>query len=175
MPLNYSPRIKSIHFLLTLLLLLCFFNCTTNGTTNTPPIKAPFTGLDTLTTNDWWNRSPNKIINLKVERKNVIAFGIYTVHNNTLKLTAQLFPLYPNETREVRLAIKVNDRWLVIKKQNINDIGWATTFRIEDWNSEKDIAYRLLHGDEASFEGLIRKDPKTKNEIVLAALSCNSN
>ena len=35
--------------------------------------------------------------------------------------------------------------------------------------------YRIRHGEKASFHGLIRKDPVDKSEIVLAALSCNSN
>ena len=68
-------------------------------------IKSPFSNLDTLSTNDWWNRDNNPIINLKVERDQVIAFGIYTVSKNVLKLTAQLFPLYPDESREVILEI----------------------------------------------------------------------
>ena len=32
-----------------------------------------------------------------------------------------------------------------------------------------------MHGETASFEGLIRKDPINKAQITLAALSCNSN
>ena len=138
-------------------------------------LKAPFSSLDTLSTNDWWNRGSNPIINLKVERKDVIAFGIYTVSNRTLKLTAQLFPLYPEETREVRLEIKKGKNWVEIQKRKINEIGWSTTFRVENWDIEKDINYKIKHGKNAFFEGLIRKDPVDKNEIVLAAFSCNSN
>jgi hypothetical protein len=44
-----------------------------------PPLLAPFENIDTLATNDWWNRGPSRIIDMKVERKDVIAFGIYTV------------------------------------------------------------------------------------------------
>jgi len=140
-----------------------------------PPTIAPFTNLDTLSTNDWWNRGESKIINMKVERSEVIAFGIYTVANNTLKLSAQLFPLYPIETRTVRLEIKEGSQWKVIQKQTINDIGWSALFRIESWDTTKDTPYRLRHGSAATFEGLIRKDPINKDEIRLAALSCNSN
>tara|TARA_B100001996_G_scaffold94383_1_gene70616 strand:+ start:438 stop:2075 length:1638 start_codon:yes stop_codon:yes gene_type:complete len=138
-------------------------------------VKAPFDSLDTLSSNDWWNRGPNPIINLKVERKDVIAFGIYTVSNSTLKLSAQLFPLYPNESREVRLEIKKKNKWVEIEKRKINEIGWSTTFRVENWDTKKDISYRIKHGENAFFEGLIRKDPIDKNEIILAAFSCNSN
>jgi len=140
-----------------------------------PPVIAPFEKLDTIATNDWWNRQPNKIIDVKVPREEVIAFGLYTVSNNTLKLSAQLFPLFPNETRAVRLETKQAGKWIEIQQQKVNDIGWSALFRIENWDTTKDIPYRLVHGKTASFEGLIRKDPTDKQEIILAAFSCNSN
>ena len=138
-------------------------------------VKSPFSGLDLLATNDWWNRGNNEIIDLKVERKDVIAFGIYTLSNNTLKLTAQLFPLYPEESREVRLEIYRDKKWVVVNKKIINEIGWAATFKIEDWDDTKNIRYRLTHGNNAKFNGLIRKNPTDQNTIKLAAFSCNSN
>lgn len=146
-----------------------------NNSDMKPLVVAPFEGLDTLATNDWWNRGPNEIIDLKVKREDVIAFGLYTVSNNTLKLTAQLFPLYPHETREVRLEVKRDNKWQEIQKRQVNDLGWSALFRVEGWISAEDIPYRILHGENASFEGVIRKDPKDKDEIILAALSCNSN
>ena len=164
-----------------LILLVLTFSCTKEKKENTDEklfqgiVKAPFDSLDTLSTNDWWNRDSNPIINLKVERKDVIAFGIYTVSNSTLKLSAQLFPLYPEESREVRLEIKKDNKWIEIQKRKVNEIGWMTTFRVENWNTKKDINYRLKHGKNAFFEGIIRKDPIDKNEIILAAFSCNSN
>jgi hypothetical protein len=33
-----------------------------------PPVLAPFEGIDTLATNDWWNRSSNPIILMKQEK-----------------------------------------------------------------------------------------------------------
>lgn len=138
-------------------------------------VKSPFSGLDLLATNDWWNRGNNEIIDLKVEREDVIAFGIYTLSNNILKLTAQLFPLYPEESREVRLEIYRDKKWVVINKKIINEIGWAATFKIEDWDDTKNTKYRLTHGNNAKFNGLIRKNPSDQNKIKLAAFSCNSN
>lgn len=140
-----------------------------------PPVIAPFDKVDTLCINDWWNRKPSEIIKLDVPRKEVVAFGIYTISNHTLKLTAQLFPLYPAETRTVRLEVRTDGTWSEIRKQEVNDLGWSTCFRIENWDTKKDVAYRLRHGKESLFEGLIRKDPSDKSEIVLAAFSCNSN
>ena len=37
------------------------------------------------------------------------------------------------------------------------------------------VKYKITHGQEASFEGTIRKNPVEKSEITMAALSCNSN
>ena len=138
-------------------------------------MKAPFTELDTICTNDWWNRAPNPIHKVKVERDRVLAFGMYTVMNNTLKLSAQLYPLYPDETREVRLEVQRGGQWTEIASEEVNDLGWSALFRIEDWDASQDVAYRLRHGKEAMYEGLIRKDPVDKDEIVLAAFSCSSN
>ncbi|WP_020528266.1 metallophosphoesterase family protein [Flexithrix dorotheae] len=147
----------------------------TTETAMEPPVLAPFSGLDTLATNDWWNRGKSKIVDIDVPREEVVAFGMYSVANHVLKLSAQLFPLYPDETREVRLEIKEGNSWKEIQKQTVNDIGWSALFRIENWDDSKNIPYRILHGEKASFEGTIRKDPKDKKEIVLAAMSCNSN
>lgn len=141
-----------------------------------PPVKTTFLkGEDSLCINDWWNRPANPIIDLKVPRDQVVCFGIYTVHNRILKLSAQLYPLYPKETREVRLEIDKDGTWTEIARQEVNDLGWSTTFRVAGWDDSKNIKYRLRHAESAFFEGLIRKNPTDKDEIVVAALSCNSN
>ena len=92
---------KNLFLIFISLLILCA--CSNNNVPSQeemePLVTAPFEGLDTSATNDWWNRATSNIIDVKVPREEVIAFGIYTVANNTLKLSAQLFPLYPNETR----------------------------------------------------------------------------
>lgn len=158
-----------------LLVTLLIISCAEKTKERVPLVIAPFDNVDTLAINDWWNRGDNPIINLKIGRDSVVAFGIYTVSNKTLKLSAQLYPLYPEETREVRLEIEENGSWTEIQKQKINDLGWSALFRVDDWDDSKDVKYRILHGEKASFEGLIRKDPKDKDQISLAALSCNSN
>ena len=180
-PQKQPPMNKSVLILLSLMILL---GCAEQKpaevdelpqTSLPPSVQAPFKNLDTICTNDWWNRGENPIIEVKIPREEVLAFGIYTVSNTTLKLSAQLFPLYPNESRTVRLEIKEGNTWKEIQEQQVNEIGWSALFRVENWDNTKDVPYRLLHGKKASFEGLIRKDPVDKNQIVLAAFSCNSN
>ena len=142
-----------------------------------PPVVAPFNNkkLDKFCVNDWWNREECKIVDLRPPRDEVIAFALYTTHNQVLKLTAQFYPLYPKESREVTLEVHRDGAWKTCATQKINDLGWATTFRVEDWDQSQDARYRLTHPGGASYEGLIRKDPIDKSEILLAALSCNSN
>ena len=53
--------------------------------------------------------------------------------------------------------------------------GWSAHFRIEKWDNTKDVPYRLRHGEKATFEGLIRKDPVDKDVITVANMSCNSS
>ena len=75
----------------------------------------------------------------------------------------------------MRLEVMRDDNWEEVQRQPVNEIGWSALFRLEGWDTNRDVRYRLRHGAEASFEGIIRKDPINKSEIRLAAFSCNSN
>lgn len=140
-----------------------------------------YASLDNRATSDWWtrqgaarkNRKP--MINLDVPRDKVIGFAVYTLEGSSLKMTAQLFPLKPNETQEVRLEVKKGDSWKEIAKQKIIYPGWSTHFRINGWDGTKDYAYRLRHAEKATFEGKIRREPTDKETIVVGNLSCNSS
>lgn len=69
------------------------------------PFGPDFPALDSAAVGEWWKRKPNQpALNLNVPRDEVVAFAIYTHENGVLKLTAQLYPLMPNEPREARLA-----------------------------------------------------------------------
>lgn len=145
-----------------------------------PPVLAPFSRADKLCTNDWWNRKKSKIIDLQVPRDQVVAFGIYTTAGGTLKLTAQMYPLYPDESRTVYLDVQRDGNWKQIAEAEVNDLGWSALFRIENWDNTVDTAYRLRHGEadspgSSTFAGTVRRDPVDKNEIAVAVLSCNSN
>jgi len=150
------------------------------------PFGDEFGNLELLTTGEWWKRPGNngtplkrgrKSIppNLNVPRDKVVAFALYTHQNGVLKLSAQLFPLKPGEKREARLEFKRGEKWVEVAKAEVHYPGWDTHFRIEDWDNTKNVPYRVLHGEKAKFEGLVRRDPADKDEIVVANLSCNSS
>lgn len=158
---------------------------------NAAPFGAEFPMLDSLATGEWWSKksvpakgkakagakkggggSPPP---MDVPRDQVVAFAIYTHQNGVLKMTAQLFPLKPGEAREARLEFQRNGEWTEAAKSEVLYPGWDAHFRIENWDASKDVPYRVRHGESAMFDGLIRRDPKDKEEIVIANMSCNSS
>mgnify|MGYP001160260754 FL=1 len=140
-----------------------------------------YASLDNRATSDWWTRQgPQRknrkaMINLDVPRDKVIGFAIYTLEGSSLKMTAQLFPLKPDESQEIRLELKKGDTWKEIAKQKIIYPGWSAHFRINNWDGTKDHVYRLRHAEKATFEGKIRREPTDKETIVVGNLSCNSS
>ncbi len=110
----------------------------------------------------------------KVTRDRVICFALYTVHNNVLKLTAQLYPLEDSDPRTVRLEIQRDGQWQEVAVTQIVNPGWTAPFRVEPWDMTQEVPYRVRHGETAVYEGLIRRNPVDKQEIVVAAFTGNS-
>jgi len=77
----------------------------------------------------------------EVSRDKVICFALYTVGNNIMKMTAQLYPLKDGEDRIVRLEIKQDGRWKQTAQTQVVERGWTAVFRVENWDSAKDIEY----------------------------------
>lgn len=139
-----------------------------------------FPSLDNAATGAWWkNTQPNnarrRILDLNVPRDQVVAFALYTVQRGTLKMTAQLYPLMPEESQWVRLEVKQGEEWKEIARSPVVYPGWSAHFKITGWDTSRSIPYRVLHGEKASFEGVVRRDPVDKNVIVVGNLSCNSS
>jgi hypothetical protein len=111
----------------------------------------------------------------KVAKSEVICFALYTVHRNVLKLTAQLYPLEKDDPRTVRLEIRDGGAWKEIARTEVIERGWTAPFRVEKWDSTRDVEYRVAHGAEAFYGGLVRRDPVDKETIVVAAFTGNSN
>jgi phosphodiesterase/alkaline phosphatase D-like protein len=143
------------------------------------PFGDEHANLDSLAVGQWWTkpkpRGQNAPPALDVPSDQRIAFALYTHDHGVLKLTAQLFPLRPGEPREVRLELKFDDRWKEVARQPVLYPGWSAHFRVDAWDDALDVPYRVRHGDQAVFEGLVRRDPRDKPVIVVANMSCNSS
>jgi hypothetical protein len=128
-------------------------------------------------------KTTKRAIELDVPRDRVIAAALYTVHEKTLKLNAQLFPLKPDESRDVRLEVETPAGWKEIQRVKVcgnaymnpaGDRSWTALFRVEHWDDSRNVRYRVAHGTNAFFEGTIRRNPVDKEEIVVAGFTGNS-
>jgi hypothetical protein len=142
------------------------------------PFGEEYPNLDSLATGEWWNKEPkgqNPPPSMKVPRDEVIAFALYTIDADVLSLSAQLFPLMPEETREVRLEVMKDGVWNELAKADVHYPGWDAHFRIAKWDASRSVLYRVRHGEHALFEGMLRSNPIDRETIVVASMSCNSS
>jgi len=110
----------------------------------------------------------------EVSEAEQICFALYTVNNNVLKLSAQLYPLKDSQTRQVYLQIMQNGRWIEIAKTRVVTPGWVAPFRVENWDMRRTVPYRVAHAGKAFYTGTIQKDPAAKDVIVVAGFTGNS-
>ena len=146
------------------------------------PFGEEIPGLDGWATGRWWIAQPKDCpFPLDVPREEVIAFAIYAVDvppsgaAATLKLTAQLFPLKPGEAMEARLEIDTGSDWEEVATSDVQYPGWDAHFRVENWDTSRDTPYRVRHGEQAVFQGTVRRNPSKKERITVAVMSCNSS
>lgn len=111
----------------------------------------------------------------EVPEGDVIGFVLYTVDDQVLNLTAQLYELGPEADRSVHLEIKKDGKWEQIATTQVWEPEFIAPFQIQDWDDSRDWEYRVRHGEKASYTGLIRANPLDKEEIVVAAFTGNGN
>jgi len=112
-----------------------------------------------------------------------ILFSQYTLSRKILKLTAQMPPVGAQDGKTVGLQVKENGNWKTIATEDIDPDARTATFRIKDWNDSMDTPYRLTYemavgkGKKRKYfyTGTIRKDPRNKKEIVMAAFTGNND
>ncbi|MCF7956396.1 MAG: hypothetical protein K9M75_11380 [Phycisphaerae bacterium] len=137
---------------------------------------------DNVAIGQWWQPNPKDNKSevpmrewfISRPRNKVLAFALYTHDQGVLKLTAQCFPLMPDEPKTAVLEFKENGKWQTAQKQTVQYPGWSLHFRIKNWDNTKDVPYRVRLGDLSTFEGLIRHDPVDKDTVVVAVMTGNS-
>ncbi|MFM1871271.1 MAG: hypothetical protein RL398_693, partial [Planctomycetota bacterium] len=155
------------------------------GTLPERPFGSEFPKLESWTTGSWWDvdakTAAAQPFSLRPPRDQVIAFALYTVDTRkpdaaVLKLSAQLFPLLTGEPMVARLEVADDDGiWQEVATATVQYPGWDAQFRVDGWDANRDHKYRVRHGDAATFAGVVRKDPRERNDLKIALLSCNSS
>ncbi len=127
-----------------------------------------------------WTISGSKVAVNEAHRFGPILFNHYTLSEGILKMTAQMPPLGAEDNREVRFEVEEGDAWKVIATAQIHSQARTASFRITDWDTGQDIAYRLTYvlktrdGTHTHhLQGTVRRDPVSKNELSVADISCN--
>jgi len=112
-----------------------------------------------------------------------ILFSQYTLSRGVLKLTAQMPPLAEQDSQVVRLEFERDNVWQPAGEAPIDQDARTATFRIQDWQAEADVPYRLRYdlraseGNDATHEwtGTIRRDPTSERVLTVADVSCNGH
>lgn len=130
-----------------------------------------------------------KVSGTKVTAHDQRAFGpilcaMHTLSRKVLKLTAQMAPV-EKSANPVLLQIKDSPsaRWRTIAKSPIDPLARTAAFRVPNWNDAKDTPYRVAYTmrdpggkpREYFYAGTIRKDPKDKPQIAVAAFTGNND
>jgi phosphodiesterase/alkaline phosphatase D-like protein len=133
-----------------------------------------------------------------------IAFSMYTLSRGTLKLTAQMLPadsgepvhLEVEEQPTIRTAAsapgtvvivdpsaekknnKTDTVWRRIASSNVDPMSRTATFKVPNWQDQTNQRYRLTvkdQGQDHSWEGIVKADPKSDPILRVAAMTCNND
>ena len=113
-----------------------------------------------------------------------ILFAQHTLSKKVMKMTAQLPPVGKEDGEEVILEVKGGgDSWSRIAVSPIDKDARTATFKVTNWSDTVDQKYRISYSfigaeDEAlidTFEGIIRKNPLDKNELIIAGFTGNND
>ncbi len=132
---------------------------------------------------DNWEISGNKIDHTPSRTAGPIIGSQHTLHKNTLKLTAQLMPIGSADSQSAELELKIGDEWKSVQKSPVIVPGFTATFRVDNWEYNQDAPYRVKYyldenkyGPHVAYSnGIIRKEPLDKEELVVAAFTGNHN
>ncbi len=112
-----------------------------------------------------------------------VLFTQYTLSKEILKLTAQLPPVGKDDDHAVIFQIKKNNKWKSFPEVTLDTLSRTATFKIKIRNTKIDMPYRVKYRLLSSgnrlkdyyYEGVIRKEPIDKEEIVVAAFTGNND
>lgn len=121
---------------------------------------------------DDWRVSGSKVAAYPERAFGPIMFAMHTLSRGVLKLNAMIAPV-GNGSREASLEVR-DGGWKQVATVPLDPEARTATFRVEGWDDTVDTLYRVVYEDDV-WEGTVRKDPKGKDEIVVAAFTGNND
>lgn len=128
-----------------------------------------------------WKASGEKLESNSDQTYGPILWTQYTVSNGVLKMLAFVVPLEAEAIQMAKLQRKKKDAWETLGESTIDPLSRTASFRVENWDDSIDHEYRVSYSwksaqgyQTANWGGTIRKDPKDKDTISLAGLSCSN-
>ena len=140
-----------------------------------PAIPADSKEFQTDVTFQDWQISGNKVTQNLDQTFGPILWTQYTLHRGVMKMTAQVSPMGRMNREKVHLELLKAGKWKRVQSSGIYEYASTAHFRMENWNDQQPVPFRVVlkDGNEmGEWKGTIRKDPKNKKTIKLAALSC---
>lgn len=129
-----------------------------------------------------WKISGEKVSYAKEHTFGPVCFAQYTLHNGTLKLTAQLAPVEQIEDHRISLQIEEDGQWKSLQERSLDYMGRTAQFRVENWPHREATSYRVVlelplkDGNKAfTYEGSIAEEPLNADEVKVAVFSCNAD
>ena len=140
-----------------------------------PAIPADIQEFQTDATFQDWQISGNKVKENLDQTFGPVLWTQYTLHRGVMKMTAQISPLGKRNEEKAHLELLLEGKWKRVQSSAIHEYASTAHFRMENWNDSGPVPFRVVFQDGnkmGEWKGTIRKDPRNKNTIKLAALSC---
>ena len=130
-----------------------------------------------------WSVSGTKLQTFQDRHAGPVLGTQYTLDDQILKMTAQLMPIGESDSKEARLEVMRDGAWREIATATIITPGYTAPFRVESWNSDEDVPYRVayeLRGSSSAtqtyyWEGTVRQDPINQEVVSIAGFTGNHN
>lgn len=127
-----------------------------------------------------WRVDGTKLRSNVAQTYGPIYFAQYTVHNNTVKLSAFCAPV-GQTADDVVLEIKENNTWKTAATSPVDPVSLIAAFRLTDWKATSPVPYRLrliLKNKDYQpipyeYEGSIAPAPAPDQPVKLGLFSCN--
>jgi hypothetical protein len=129
-----------------------------------------------------WRISGTKVVTNEERTFGPILWAMHTLSRGALRMTAQMPPLAHSDTRTVRLETMKDGKWKTIASDRIDQLACTATFRIDNWDAENDVPYRIRYAlktaggkiEEQFYTGTVRRDPVDR-DLVVAAFTGNTD